>query len=401
MNRDSIPGGLTGAWVQWRARRIADPVARLRYLRRSIGDQSWWTLAPHGRPRSWLRRHQRPLLLSAALLLLLPAGQWGLRVARLAERPPVLLAAPRNLPEPALPAVWLAEQQPAFETWSNGLRIERRFEVSHEPRQYRAYPLGRQSPSPSAPRTEPAGIVFHTTESHQADFAPGNVPRLTLIGEALLRYVQENRSYHYLIDRFGRVWRVVRESDSANHAGYSVWADHQHAYINLNRVFLGISLEAQSQPADGRPIATGAQIHALQLLAGMLRAKYNLAAANCVTHAQVSVNPSNFIIGYHTDWAARFPFAEIGLPDNYALPHPAIGLFGFTYESQLMQSASPSFWKGLLLGEEQFRQNATAHGLELARWRALRHQDYRAILKEIQQQTGAATPPVADHPSKP
>ena len=31
--------------------------------------------------------------------------------------------------------------------------------------------------------------------------------------------------YNFLIDRFGRVYRVVQESDAANHAGNSIWAE--------------------------------------------------------------------------------------------------------------------------------------------------------------------------------
>ena len=38
------------------------------------------------------------------------------------------------------------------------------------------------------------------------------------LGESLLEYVRRGRAYHYLIDRFGRVYRVVAESDAANHA---------------------------------------------------------------------------------------------------------------------------------------------------------------------------------------
>jgi hypothetical protein len=40
-------------------------------------------------------------------------------------------------------------------------------------------------------------------------------------------------------------------------------------------------------------------------------------------------SPSNRRIGYHVDWAAGFPFAELGLPDNYAIPPPAVWAFGF------------------------------------------------------------------------
>lgn len=385
MNWGYRMGGLAGAVVDWRARRIADPVARLRFLRHTLGDQSWFTWAPEGRTRGWLRRHRLAVVWSAAALVLIPAGELGVRWSRVAERSPIVVAGAGIPGETPLSPVWLAEQQQGFELWSNGLRVERRFEVAHEPREYQAYALGREAVGGGVPRTGPAGIVFHTTESNQADFEADNARRLRYIGEALLRYVQDNRSYHYVVDRFGRVWRVVREADTANHAGYSVWADQRHTYINLNRAFLGVSIEAQSQPGEGRTIATPAQIHAMRLLTEMLRSKYSIAAMNCVTHAQVSVNPSNLRIGYHTDWAAHFPYGEIGLPDNYARPLAALWLFGFSYDPQLMETAGEAYRRGILLGEEQLRQNATAHGVSVARWRKDLHTRYRAILKELQQ----------------
>lgn len=396
MNRGYRMGGLAGALVDWRASRIADPVARLRFLRRTLGDQSWFPWAPEGRTRGWLQRHRRAVVWSAAALVLIPAGELGVRWSRIAERSPIMVAEAGVPAESTLAPVWLAEQQPGFELWSNGLRVERRFEVANEPRAYRAYPLGRETAGSGETRTGPAGIVFHTTESNQADFEEDNARRLKYIGEALLRYVQDNRSYHYVVDRFGRVWRVVREADAANHAGYSLWADQRHTYINLNRSFLGVSVEAQSQPAGGRTIATPAQIHSLRLLTEMLRSKYSIPAMNCVTHAQVSVNPSNLRIGYHTDWAAHFPYAEIGLPDNYARPLAALWLFGFSYDPQLAETAGAAYKKGLQLGEEQLRQNATAHGVSVALWRKDLHARYRAIVKE-QQQAGLPAEQASEH----
>jgi len=57
-------------------------------------------------------------------------------------------------------------------------------------------------------------------------------------GEGLLEFVRRRQAYHFVIDRFGRVFRVVGESDAANHAGNSVWADPAWIYINLNPSFL-------------------------------------------------------------------------------------------------------------------------------------------------------------------
>jgi len=383
--------------VEWRARRIADPVARLHYLRHTVGDRTWWPEAEEGRSRVWMRRNRRALAWSLAALVLLPAGHWGARWTRLTGRAPVMAAEPAA--EPRLSPVWLVEQQREFEWWSNGLRVERRYEVENEPRRYLAYLVGEEALEMGGTRSAPAGIVYHTTESQQTEFQEGNAGRLKYIGESLLAYVRQNRSYHYVIDRFGRVWRVVRETDAANHAGYSLWADGERAYLNLNRSFLGVSVEAQSRPEDGEAVATPAQVHALRLLTEMLRAKYEIGAANCVTHAQVSVNPSNFRIAYHTDWAAHFPYAEIGLPGNYEQPHPALALFGFSYDPALVESAGAPFRRGLLLGEDRLRQTATAQGLPAGQWRRDRQHHYRAMLKQLQARNEKTAQDAADHTS--
>src|SRR5262249_42811478 len=144
------------------------------------------------------------------------------------------------------------------------------------------------------------------------------------IGESLLGYVRNHRAYHFVVDRFGRVHRIVLESDSASHAGYSVWADSNSIYVNLNHSFLGVAIETQSDGANSAVWLNDAQVHATRILTEALRAKYGIAAENCVTHAQVSVNPDNMQAGYHTDFGGTFPFQKVGLPDNYGYPLPSI-----------------------------------------------------------------------------
>src|SRR5215831_10795702 len=157
-----------------------------------------------------------------------------------------------------------------------------------------AYSQSRQPDGKgSVVRSGPAGIVFHTTESRQAPFAASENRLLQRLGESLLEYVQRRRAYNFLIDRFGRVYRIVAESDAANHAGYSVWSDGMWLYVNLNESFLGIAVEAQTQPGQTEPQLSPAQLRAAAMLTEMLRSRYRIAVGNCVTHAQVSVNPSN------------------------------------------------------------------------------------------------------------
>ena len=83
------------------------------------------------------------------------------------------------------------------------------------------------------------------------------------------------------------------------------------------------------------------------MLTEMLRVRYRIPAANCVTHAQVSVNPSNMRIGYHVDWASEFPFEELGLPDRYAAALPSIWAFGFEVDGSFRTVAGAELRAGI------------------------------------------------------
>jgi hypothetical protein len=380
-----LPNRLTGRVAEWQAGRIEDPLEKLRYLRRTVGDQRVWT--PDALPaRSFWQRHRVRAGVALAAVVLLPAGRWAGAIMPWSR--PVAAASPVAAAPDRMPNVWLIEQKDGFESYSNGLRIETKYTVENGPRRYRAFPLGQEEPGRGEERTWPAGIVFHTTESHLVSFAPDKTIELKQFGESLLKYVQGERAYHYVIDRFGRVWRIVKETDSANHAGHSVWADDKSTYVNLNQSFVGISLEAQTRGDSGRPSANRAQVDALRALTEMVRSKYRIAARNCVAHAQVSVNPSNGQLSYHTDWALGFPFVEIGLPDNYTQPSPAMWLFGFTYDVSLVNLSGSPFWKGLLLGEDQLRQRATAHGAAAGAYRKNLWERYRRVLTSVKAANG-------------
>jgi hypothetical protein len=290
---------------------------------------------------------------------------------------------PPRRPGSALLNVWQVDKTNEFEVYSNGLRIENQLSVSTEPRWYS--PLARGRAAQFGPRrSQPAGIVFHITESDQAPFEANQNHALKHIGKELLLYVRNKRAYHFLIDRFGRVNRIVNESDTADHAGFSVWADSRWLYVNLNASFLGVAFEAHTEP--DQPPVNAAQIHAARVLTEMLRSKYNLPAENCVTHAQVSVNPSNMLIGWHTDWGNKFPFEDVGLPDNYAQPSPVLSEFGFGYDVAYMERTGPALWKGLALADERTREAAAAQGIEVAPYRKLLQKRYRSQLEALRDQ---------------
>jgi hypothetical protein len=370
--------------VEKRAAVIEDEVARLRFMRRSIAAHE----AAARRRANFLRRsvaaHQasrRRFYLSLRIIFMALLLGVGLvpQPSRGVARRPLPPDTPRRqvMAEAAVPKVWLVERRGSMEIYSNGLRVEDEFLTSNRARAYRAF--DRQGWHASGMETQPAGIVFHTTESGMAPFEPSQNSRLQRNGRNLLAFIAEHHFYHFVIDRFGRVFRVVAETDAANHAGQSVWADERHVYWGLNQSFLGVAFEAQTETQGGlsSDIATRAQMDAARVLTEMLRSKYQIAALNCVTHAQVSVNPQTMRLGYHTDWAANFPFREAGLNEGYDTPIAALTMFGFDYDSTFLQANGRHVWQGLVTAEEQLVRDAAAHGTTLELYRRTLQQRFR------------------------
>lgn len=355
--------------VEHRAGLIADPVERLRFLRQEMRPRPSRPPSPRPRARAgWL------LAGLVALVAVVPAPT-GTAETLAKERLLVVPddAKPAGSPE-AVPHVWLVDRSETSELYSNGLRIDLRFTVSNRPR--RAFPIFSLSGGVrQGEGNAPVGIVYHTTESNLAPFQEESNRILQVSARSSVEVVRQERAYHYVIDRFGRVFRVVQESDAANHAGPSIWADGRGVYVGLNDSFLGVSFEGQTNAAEG---ATPAQIASAKVLTEMLRSRYGIAAEDCVTHAQVSVNPQNMRIGDHIDWAGRFPYAELGLPDNYAIPLASMYIFGFDYDSIFLR-ATGTRWRGLDLSELRVARQAAAEGLETGKYRALLRHRYKDI----------------------
>ena len=118
-------------------------------------------------------------------------------VAAAAEATPAAGVAPTG--------IWLVEKGAGFEQYSNGLRIDTSFTASGEPRRVTAcFDRGRPLEA-GAFRATPVGILFHTSESDVWPLEASYNENLRDSSQRLLRYVQRNKLYHYLIDRFGRV----------------------------------------------------------------------------------------------------------------------------------------------------------------------------------------------------
>ncbi len=362
-------------FVEWHSALIGDPVKRLRYLRQATG-QSWGTFTR----RSPRRSRARFVVLVCAFFALPSPPNYDASLPVSWRRLPALYQPRRSEP---IPEVWLVETSAGVETYSNGLRVEGGLEVPNRPRSYRALRRGRGGTMIWEAGTEPAGIVYHATESHIVEFKAGRNHALQAASLGLLDYVRRRRSYHFVVDRFGRVHRVVLESDAADHAGWSVWADRDRVYLNVNDSFLAIALETRNDGTGALPPVTAAQIHAARVLTEMLRGRYHIRPENCVTHAQVSVNPANRRIAYHTDWATHLPFDQLGLPDNYAQPLPSIFLFGFGFDPLLDDPRGPGLWKGLRAAEARIRQEASDRESAPGPYRALLQRQYKDFVQAL------------------
>jgi len=309
------------------------------------------------------------------------------------RRPPVspaltLNAAPdvagvRHLPDYRPEKVWLVEQKENYERYSNGARILTDYETQNHTRGYYVLPheqgmmVKTAATGNSQVRREPVGIVYHTSESDMLPFTPDNNASIETRTRGLLEYVRKNKSYNYLIDRFGQVYRVVRDRDAAHHAGNSVWSDASGVYVGLNESFLGVCFETNSKSDSLDEQLTEAQMVAGRLLTQVLRSRYQIDDASCVTHGLVSVNPSNMLICYHHDWARNFPFEAFGLSDKYQVAPASVSEFGFTYDEEIMQKLGGDVWAGVKLAEAEFSRRAERANLKPEEMRRLMRARYQ------------------------
>lgn len=277
-------------------------------------------------------------------------------------------------------SAWLVANNQAYDSYSNGLRVENTERVSSTQRFYQILDRNHDlSPSPMW-YSEPVGILYHLTETEP-----------DLASDRVLRNVRDLRSYHFFVDRGGRAWRVVEELDVANHAGNSIWASGPSVYVNLNNSFVGIGFEGRTLPAIGTDL-TPEQIQTGRLLTEVLRTRFRIPAENCVTHAQVSVNPENLRVGYHTDGANRFPFEPLGLPDNYSLPPASVSEFGFKHDQIFRAAMGSQSWQGLEAAERTLVQNASQNQVTPEEYRRTLQQKYRRLFSTFKL-TGALDEP--------
>jgi len=349
--------------IEVRALRQSGPVEQLRFLRQVSRRRAART-----------KLMEQAMRLAVAVAVLLCGNQLG-------RSKGIALVAPSRLNRVTLPpvnSIWMVEETSARTLYSNGLTVRREYETESVPRRYHVYRRDTLQQSEAA-LTVPAGIVFHTTESEILPLEAARNSALLRSREDVLNHVRSGRCYNFVIDRFGQVSRIVPETQTALHAGHSVWASADSVWIDLNESFVGVSFEAESA---GQFEPSAAQVHSGRLLTEMLRARYGIPPSNCVTHAQVSVNPDNMRVGYHTDWGSAFPFEAMGLMEGYSLPLASVALFGFGHDDTFLGAIGNRPWPGLVAAEQQVRSRSAQEGITADELKARLQQQYKTLRRQ-------------------
>src|SRR5579872_5812521 len=150
--------GVVVRTLEWRARWFSDPAERLHFLRRNVGERA---VRPVIRWRGDAHPFRRALVMVITFLAAL-ANTDSVPTLPLGKPTPVRAAA----------SVWLVQTTPQFDLYSNGLRIEEQYATFTEHRRYLAFARAHADAIASGAewRSVPAGIVYHTTESHWTSF---------------------------------------------------------------------------------------------------------------------------------------------------------------------------------------------------------------------------------------
>ena len=313
-------------------------------------------------------------------------------IAPLAPSPPTRDADPETQ---HVDSIWLVEKDHEHELFSNGLRIDTSQRAHGTNRAYA--PIDEATGTVLPVTSEPVGIVFHTTESDIISLEPENNALLLRNSKNLVAYVKRHEFYHYLIDRFGRVYQILDDTSRANHAGHSVWAEAGRVYMNLNHAFFGVSFESRFAPSGPLPL-TEAQLQSGRLLTEYLIRSYRLDPRLCVGHGMVSINPATRKIGHHVDWARNFPFKAFGLPNTYEVEPASVRLFGFGYDDDLAKAIGEP-WPGVFKAEARLAKDAVKAGQTPEAFRLSLRQRFDVWFEEQSQAVKSATSSVVSAPA--
>ena len=141
--------------------------------------------------------------------------------------------------------------------------------------------------------------------------------------ESIKRLTSQSKkvSCHYLINRKGTVYQLVKENKVAWHAGKSMWGK----YKNLNKNSIGIELVNKGHKF-GYQKFTKVQIKKLIQLCKLLKRKYSIKNKFILGHSDIS--PSRKI-----DPGEKFPWAYLSSKGigNYPVKLPRLKKFNKTY----------------------------------------------------------------------
>ncbi|RPJ78435.1 MAG: N-acetylmuramoyl-L-alanine amidase, partial [Deltaproteobacteria bacterium] len=221
----------------------------------------------------------------------------------------------------------------------------------------------------------------------------------------LIRYLNKKKSYHYFIDRFGKIYRLIREDHAAFHSGNSIWADDEFLYLDLNHAFIGVCFEGKdfetNKPSDTAMKKENQQaivpmeqssINEAQLISGKeltdwLRVKYKIPQNNCVPHGLASVNPYDRLIGHHLDLSHGFPFDFFEIRNKYEEPIPAITEFGFTYDNYFVEIFNGKLWPGIAASEKIIIECAKEKRMSVTDYRKMLNGKFKQIFAQMKNKT--------------
>ncbi len=245
--------------------------------------------------------------------------------------------------------------------------------------------------------TRPIGILYHTSESDIWPLEEDFNEKLRDSSQRLLSYLRREHVYNYLVDRFGRVYRVVDDESRANHAGFSIWQHGSRIYLNLNSSFLAVSFETRWEGGRALPI-TEAQLAAGRSLSDWLRYRLEDRTARCALVTAWSASTRRSTSSAITSTGpADSPSTAFGLPDQYATPPASITLFGFSYDESLVATMGEP-WPGVRDAESSLGEQAVKDGVSLNELRRKTAQALRPVarVRARRSEEGGGRPPRRD-----
>jgi hypothetical protein len=172
--------------------------------------------------------------------------------------------------------------------------------------------LGMSRPHYDAGRPGPIrALVIHAT----AGSHPGDLAWLRQGGSDA-----KPVSIHYYIDKAGAISQLVRDRDTAWHAGISQWRIDGRSVSGLNACSIGVEL---SNHNDGQDPYPAVQIASLISLAQALVARYAIPATQVVRHVDIAPGRKTDPAGF--PWPSFLGQVFLATAAHYSETSPIVG----------------------------------------------------------------------------